>query len=63
MSEIKLKPCPFCGGRAVPKAWCLPFRAAVRQIITCEDCGAMSWPYIDNLATASEAWNRRAKDE
>ncbi len=58
MSEIKLKPCPFCGGEA-------KFENMGEFVVTkCEDCGAesdmirISAEYCANEKTA-EKWNQR----
>ena len=60
MSEIKLKPCPFCGGEATTVFY-------VGYIyVSCEKCGAtseivkISEEYSAAEKTAAEAWNRRA---
>jgi hypothetical protein len=49
MSEIKLLPCPFCGGEAeiVGKHW-----------VQCRRC-ATEGGYYDNIETAIEVWNTR----
>ena len=58
MSEIKLKPCPFCGGEA-------KFENMGEFVVTkCEDCGAesdmirISAEYCAN-EKAAEKWNQR----
>lgn len=61
MGEIKLKPCPFCGGQAKIKRYvngCNEWSE-----IRCSKCGVrqdsiMNGYYKDDEAT--EAWNRRA---
>lgn len=50
---IELKPCPFCGGRAL---------IAYDHWIYCADCNAESTFYED-LNDAIEAWNRREKND
>ena len=58
MPEIKLKPCPFCGGKASlnDNSSC--------SYVHCEKCGAtgesfnMSKKYSSD-EKAAEAWNRR----
>lgn len=49
-----LKPCPFCGGKAVQG------NPGDSQDATCEDCGARcgAWPQTREAIRA--AWNRRA---
>lgn len=68
--DIKLKPCPFCGSKAVIKvkrvtinntACSLEYRA----MCTNWKCGVMqpsTWA-CDSRLEASLAWNRRADDE
>lgn len=52
MDEIKLKPCPFCGGKAIANginiAW-----------VRCSECGSETAVY-GSAKKAKEAWNRRA---
>lgn len=54
MSEIKLKPRPFCGGEA-------RIVGAIDAVfwIKCTKCGAETSSY-DTKEEAEEAWNRRA---
>lgn len=64
MSELKLKPCPFCGGEAVLKR--VPFTAVTPYYVRCDnrECAVMA--ATCNRETAEEAielWNRRANDE
>ena len=66
MPDIKLKPCPFCGGDAV-----LAVDTGMR--VLCKHCGAQTEKrYANNSDDASfesafleivTAWNRRANDE
>ena len=54
MSEIKLKPCPFCGGEADTN---LMFG---RVGVTCTKCGAnIRMEHAVIVDKAIEAWNRR----
>lgn len=55
MDEIKLKPCPVCGGEA----------AAIwkgNYWVRCWECGAET-PIYKSEKEAKEAWNRRAEHE
>lgn len=56
----ELKTCPFCGGEARLRPWVAPGRSEEDPfwIVTCEDCGAMTWPY-SGKAAAVMRWNRR----
>lgn len=59
MSEIKLKPCPFCGGSV--KKRIAPLMGTV--MFVCEKCGADVCFYgAEHEPKATLAWNRR-KDE
>ena len=57
----KLKPCPFCGGKAVYSS--ITFLHGDDQChVECEKCGFTT----ENFKTrydAIDAWNRRANDE
>ena len=59
MSEIKLKPCPFCGGKAIIARYIDAY-----SLVVCEKCGAesrmveISEKYCSD-EKAAEAWNRR----
>lgn len=61
MSEIKLKPCPFCGGKAALKG-------DFFSLVKCEECGAetrkveISKKYSSD-EKAVEAWNRRTDND
>ena len=60
MNEFKLKPCPFCGGKAV---FALGEKYRKEHIqesdwIECSSCGAET-AYFDSRKEAAEAWNRR----
>ena len=62
--SVKLKPCPFCGG----KAWTLCHadywekNAGVVSYVGCTECKARS-DLFANMDDAIAAWNRRANDE
>lgn len=68
MSEVELKNCPFCGGKAV-----LCYTSVGSGHIACiGDCGMATKKYwderIDNTGSkkwyevAAETWNRRANE-
>lgn len=73
MSEIKLKPCPFCGGEAKMKhGYPGQQRKGMRQaVVQCKKCSCrtvtyrqlayQSWKEVDEQA--AEVWNRRVVDE
>lgn len=56
-SEIKLKPCPFCGGSQVEIY--SPYKGVYKVICLCGACGASS----PDEKKAYMYWNRRAGDE
>lgn len=56
MSEIKLKPCPFCGGEAEI------LNVDDRYTAKCRSCFCGTGEYKDP-ERASETWNRRADNE
>ena len=59
----KLKPCPFCGGKAVLSSWhksqCMK-KGEIRAEVYCYNCVARSSVYRSE-AEAIAAWNRRAQ--
>lgn len=63
MAEIKLKPCPFCGGPAevtqCGREWYV--ECAQKRPV---ECYCKPWTgYCDTKLDAIEIWNRRPKDE
>ena len=67
MDEIKLKPCPFCGGaaRLVFEEGSFDY-ASDLNYVRCTDCGSRGKVYHSNLIDESEkqkqaveAWNKR----
>ena len=59
-NELKLKPCPFCGGEAIlVKDFC-SFKDW--NYARCESCGAMT-SVADDAYKAIEAWNMRAEEK
>ena len=59
MNKIKLKNCPFCGGRPEIKSWSLPLRGGLNFVVSCRDCGCSTWLYANKAELAIHAWNRR----
>ena len=65
MSEIKLKPCPFCGGEAVLKRDRIGL-----YCVKCTNCGCMTTFQFDfgegeevSKKKAADVWNRRPDNE
>ena len=58
MSEINLKPCPFCGSEA--KIWHCNRFIEKMVIAFCINCKAHSFAFYDE-AKAVKAWNRRSR--
>lgn len=58
MREAKLKPCPFCGGKAAA-IWNGAFDKD-NYWVRCWECGAET-PIYESEKEAKEAWNRRAE--
>lgn len=56
--ELKLKPCPFCGGEAFVHM--LGNEIAKGYYIACDECGAKTIVF-GYEAEAIEEWNRRAE--
>lgn len=56
MSDVKLKPCPFCGGEASIN------RPSGRMLfcVVCDDCDANGGYYFTE-EDAARAWNDRAE--
>lgn len=59
MSGLKLKPCPFCGGKAEAV---VDDETETLLIIQCTECKAQTAGH-DFLSSAIYAWNRRADNE
>ena len=55
--EIKLKPCPFCGGEAVIRL------ILGREAVVCKDCNAEMCSDYTPFDVLVDMWNRRATDE
>lgn len=61
MNEIKLLPCPFCGGEAEIQYGACDYNV-FQVVCNTEECQAMvGW--ADNKYDAAKAWNRRAYDD
>ena len=65
MSEIKLKPCPFCGGEAILKRDRIGL-----YCVKCTNCGCMTTFQFDfgegeevSKRKATDVWNRRAGEQ
>ena len=64
-TEMSLKPCPFCGGKAdyfEERLFYVPLRSVSWKGVKCQNCGGA---YIDADENKSpidvyEAWNKRA---
>ena len=58
MQEIKIKPCPFCGGDAELQS--ADFKGAV-WFVVCHKCEIKTF-FFSSPAKAARRWNRRAKN-
>ncbi|WP_294482267.1 Lar family restriction alleviation protein [uncultured Ruminococcus sp.] len=56
MSDTKVKPCPFCGGKSRVHQY------LGKRYARCNKCKSYSAPY-DTEEQAREAWNRRATND
>ena len=68
MPNINLKPCPFCGGRAVVEAKTFDV-FNVGAYVFCTECGARTKVfnshtglYRESEKLAADAWNKRIDD-
>lgn len=58
---IKLKPCPFCGGKAAMERHI--FNGLTDTYgVKCTLCGAQIRQFYDTQDQAAEQWNRREND-
>lgn len=63
MSEIKLKPCPFCGGKAKLKSYELKEPAASTLYwVACSKCFAKTTSKLFSEVEAINKWNMRYGD-
>lgn len=53
----KLKPCPFCGGKAIIKRFANPKHW---YCVECEDCHCRTDGFVHNRREASDAENKEA---
>ena len=64
MEMEKLKPCPFCGGKAITESWA---SGGIMYMVKCSnpDCAvpAEGYPSGRNLIAVREQWNMRANNE
>ena len=60
MDELKILPCPFCGGEAIKSAEdYFALENACKSYVWCKKCGTTSGlQFSHEIAVA--AWNRRA---
>lgn len=61
MREVKLKPCPFCGGEAGLRHYedfNKDFSSVYKFYVWCKDCEVQSMPTA-NVERAINAWNTR----
>ena len=62
--QIKLKPCPFCGGKAMLLSTDTPlFGETPRFFVTCAVCGVETPRIARKRTEAANAWNRRVDNE
>lgn len=67
----KLKPCPFCGGRArVCGVFPMAAGGSFARCVRCDECGAHGGMFVVHAGSlpdtarerAVEAWNKRAEE-
>lgn len=70
MSNIELKPCPFCGGEAIISRNDMIIKRKTQRCawVYCQKCGAKTPYYMRSnfehyMRSAIEAWNRRADNK
>ncbi len=62
IGEIELKPCPFCGGKAVLRTWIYSFRGGTNYVVQCNDCNATVPIWFETAEESVRQWNRRAEN-
>ena len=61
MSEIKLLPCPFCGGESLLRdRYAIGVASTKHYIRECHHCKATFAHWFRSIKRANKAWNRRA---
>ena len=60
---VKLKSCPFCGGKAKQESDMCWDASRYLYYVECADCGASTDVWYQSEEEAVEAWNRRTDDE
>ena len=61
----ELKPCPFCGGKAVMETFTTSFEKHPRYRVRCTEKGcrvALDWDWFEE-EEAQKAWNNRTDGE
>lgn len=57
--EIKLKPCPFCGGNAIFRGTAYLGNIPTAFYIVCEGCGMQTASNCEPKTKQAKDWNRR----
>jgi len=64
MSEIKLLPCPFCGGESLLRdRYAIGVASTKHYIRECHHCKATFAHWFRSIKRANKAWNRRASND
>lgn len=61
-TELELKPCPFCGGKAEIFRWQAHINDEYHSDLVFTNCAA-GFHDVSSEEAAFKAWNRRADDE
>lgn len=62
MDKIKLKPCPFCGEKAVVASEPISFEGERTYYIRCSVCG-VQMGYCNSAVNLVQAWNKRTPEK
>lgn len=68
MNDIKLKPCPICGGEIDKRSGRCNYGKKIMALdLKCKECGTIfkiksEWE-VNPYREAAEAWNRRVENE